>query len=84
MIIPPWLVLALLISLALALAYQLASRRFGRRVFAYWLLALAAFLAAEVMAESQGWSFGRMGDLRLGVDIPAAVLIILLLWFLGV
>ncbi len=83
MSLPPWLLLALLAALALALAYQLASRRFGRRILAYWFLILAGFLAAEVLAEEVGWNITRFGDLRVLPDLLGAAVVMLLLWFLG-
>lgn len=83
MTLPPWLVFALLVSLAGALIYQIGTRRFGWRLFAYWLLVLAGFLGAEVLAESAGWSITRFGDLRLFPDLVGALVIMLALWFLG-
>lgn len=84
MSIPPWLVFALILALALALLYQIATRRFGRRILAYWVLILAGFLAAEVVAELLGWNVTRLGDLRLLPDVAGAVLVMGLLWFLGI
>jgi hypothetical protein len=78
------LVLALVLSLLVALAYQVASRRFGWRVVAYWLLALAAILGGEALAESLGWNLMRLGDLRLGPDLAMAALVIGVLWLLGI
>lgn len=80
---PPWFIFALLVSLALALAYQIASRRFGRRLVLYWAVILVGFLAGEILSETVGWDWGRMGDLRLGLDFVGAFLVIIALWFLG-
>jgi hypothetical protein len=81
--IPPWLVLALVLTLALALAYQLARRHYGWRVMFYWVLILAGFLGTEAAAESLGWNFTRLGDLRLLPDVAGAVIIIGVLWVTG-
>lgn len=80
---PPWLLLALAFSLAIAALYQLASRRYGWRVVLYWALVLAGFLGAEAMAESFGWSVTRLGDLRLLPDLIGSLLMVVILWFVG-
>lgn len=80
---PAWLVLALLLSLSLALSYQLATRRFGWRVLGYWALILVAFVAGEVLAESIGWNFLRLGDLRILPALLAALVMVGALWFVG-
>jgi len=77
---PAWLVLALVITLILALAFQLATRRYGWRVLGYWLAIFLGFIGGEVLAESAGWSLLRIGDLRLIADLFGAALVILLLW----
>jgi hypothetical protein len=82
--IPAWLVLASSLALGLALVYQIASRRFGWRVLAYWLVIFAGFLAMEMVAESFGWNLTRFGDLRLAPDLGGAFFVIGLLWFLGI
>lgn len=84
MIVPPWLILGLLCALALALMYQIASRRFGWRIAVYWALTLLGFLGAEMLAESLGWNMSRYGDLRLIPDLGGALFVIGFLWFLGV
>ena len=84
MTIPPWLVFSLLTALALALAYQIVSGRFGKRVVGYWLIILAAFLGAEVLSEQLGWNVTRLGDLRLLPDLSGALLAVLLLSILGI
>jgi len=81
---PPWLVLALLIALALALLYQLTSRRFGWRVLAYWVMIFLGLLGGEILAEALGLNITRLGDLRLLPDLLGALAIIALLWFLGI
>lgn len=81
---PAWFGLSLVLSLGLALAYQLGTRRFGKRIIFYWICTLAAFLGGEVLAESMGWSLARVGDLRLGIDLAAVLLLLSVLWFLGV
>jgi hypothetical protein len=84
MTLPPWLVLALVVALTIALIYQLLSRRFGWRVLGYWLLVLLGILGAEALAEVLGWNFTRVGDLRLGPDLAGALLVVAVLWFLGI
>ncbi len=81
---PAWLVFAAVLALALAALYQLATRRYGWRLAAYWLAVLVGILGAEAAAESLGWSFTRFGDLRLLPDLVGAAVILALLWFLGV
>jgi len=81
--LPPWLLLSLVAALALALAYQLASRRFGWRILAYWSVILSGLLAAEVLSEQLGWNLTRFGDLRLLPDLAGASIVMFLLWFLG-
>lgn len=83
MSLPPWLLLALVAALALALVYQLASRRFGWRILGYWSLILAGVLAAEVICEQLGWNLTRFGDLRILPDLAGASIMLFLLWFLG-
>lgn len=83
MSIPPWLVLALILTLALALTYQLSRRHYGWRVLLYWTVILIGFLGAEAIAESLGWNVTRLGDLRLLPDVTGAALVIALLCFTG-
>lgn len=83
MSVPPWLVLAALISLAAALLYQIGTRRYGWRVLAYWLLALCGLLVGETAAESLGLNITRLGDLRLLPDLLGVGLVIAFLWFVG-
>jgi hypothetical protein len=82
--VPPWLALSLLVTLTVALLYQVASRRWGWRVIGYWALVAAGWLIAEAVAESLGWNFSRFGDLRLIPDTAGAVTAVLILWFLGI
>lgn len=84
MTLPPWLVLALVGALTVALLYQLLSRRFGWRVLGYWVLVLIGVLGAEALAEVLGWNFTRVGDLRLAPDLVGALLVVTVLWFLGI
>ena len=81
--LPPWLVFLLLVSLTLALLYQVFSRRFGWRVLIYWALIFLAAAAAEAAAESAGWQVTRFGDLRLVPDLGGAGAVMGALWFLG-
>lgn len=83
MSIPPWLVLALVLTLGLALAYQLVRRHYGWRVLFYWALILIGFLGGEIIAESLGWNLTRLGDLRLLPDLAGAALMFAVLWFTG-
>jgi hypothetical protein len=69
--LPPWLLLALLVALAFAFAYQLTTQRFGWRALAYWAIFFLAFLSGEVAAETLGWNLTRFGDLRLVPDLFA-------------
>jgi hypothetical protein len=80
--VPPWLVLALVAALALALMYQIATRQFGGRIVAYWGLMLVGFLGAEALADALGWNVTRFGDLRVAPDIGGALLAMSFLWFL--
>jgi hypothetical protein len=82
--LPPWLILAIVVALTIALMYQLLSRRFGWRVLGYWLVVLVGVLGAEALAEVLGWNFSRVGDLRLVPDLAGALLVVAALWFLGI
>jgi hypothetical protein len=81
---PPWLVASLVVSLAIALAYQILSRRFGWRLLFYWAAVLVGFIGAELLAEGAGWSLLRVGDLRLLPDLAGSFLIVVALWALDV
>lgn len=83
MTLPPWLILSLVICLALAVLYQIFSRRYGWRVLFYWIAIFAGFLLAEILAEQADVSLLRVGDLRLLPDFTGAFFVIALLWFLG-
>ena len=83
MTVPPWLVLSLVLSLTLALLYQISSRRYGWRVLVYWVAVFAGFLGGELIAEQAGISLMRVGDLRLLPDFAGAFVVIGVLWFLG-
>jgi hypothetical protein len=82
--IPPWLLLSLVFSLAIALLYQIASKRYGWRILAYWAAILVGFVGAEVLAEGAGITLLRIGDLRLLPDLLGASVVVAILWFLGV
>lgn len=84
MTLPPWLVLAIVGALTIALIYQLLSRRFGWRILGYWLIVFVGVLGAEALAEVLGWNMTRVGDLRLAPDLAGALLVIAALWFLGI
>ena len=84
MTVPPWLVLAIVVALTIALMYQLLTRRFGWRVLGYWFGVLVGVLGAEALAEVLGWNFSRVGDLRLAPDLAGALLVVAALWFLGI
>jgi hypothetical protein len=81
---PVWLVFALLLSLIVALIYQIASRRFGWRVMGYWLAIACGVLAAEAIAETLGLNITRLGDVRLLPDLAGAAVVVAALWFLGI
>jgi len=76
---PPWLVLALGISLLAALGYQILRLRSLRRVPLYWAVILAAFLAAESLADSSHLGMIRLGELAIIPDLVGIVVAILLL-----
>jgi hypothetical protein len=82
--VPPWLVLSLVLSLTLALLYQILTRRFGWRIIGYWIAVTVGFIGAEVLAETAGISLLQVGDLRLLPDLIGAAVVIAVLWFLGV
>lgn len=82
--LPPWLLFLLLLALTLALAYQLASRRYGWRVLAYWLFIFIGLAGFEALSESAGFNMTRFGDLRLLPDLAGAGATLSVLWFLGV
>jgi hypothetical protein len=82
--LPPWLILLLLVALAIALIYQLASRRYGWRVLGYWIFVSLGVLGFEALAESMGWNLARMGDVRLAPDVLGGVLAAALLWVLRI
>lgn len=84
MSIPPWLVLALVITLALACAYQLIRQHYGWRVLFYWALILVGFLGAEALVESLGWNITRLGDLRMLPDLVGALFAIGVLWLIRI
>ncbi|HEX6508526.1 MAG TPA: hypothetical protein VF221_12930 [Chloroflexota bacterium] len=84
MTLPPWLVLALVASLVIALMYQILSRRFGWRVIGYWIVISLGVLAGEALAESLGWNAMRIGDLRILPDLAGAFAVVAILWFLGI
>ncbi|GAC1320745.1 MAG: hypothetical protein NVS2B16_23930 [Chloroflexota bacterium] len=79
---PPWLVLAALFSLIVALIYQLVTRRFGWRVLFYWVVTLFGLLVAEAAAEAVGFEMTRYGDLRILPDTVGALGSIAVLWSL--
>jgi hypothetical protein len=81
--VPPWLVLSLVLSLTLALLYQIFSRRYGWRVLFYWAAVFVGFLGGEIIGEQAGISLLRVGDLRLLADFAGAFVVIAGLWFLG-
>jgi hypothetical protein len=72
---PPWLALALAVTLALSALYQLLTQHYGWRILVYWLMVFAGFFAAELLAESVGWNITRLGDLRLLPDLAGAATI---------
>jgi 1,4-dihydroxy-2-naphthoate octaprenyltransferase len=82
--LPPWLILLLLVALAIALIYQLASRRYGWRVLGYWIFVSVGVLGFEALAESMGLNLTRMGDVRLGPDVLGGALAAAVLWVLRI
>jgi hypothetical protein len=82
--VPPWLIFLLLVALAIALIFQLASRRYGWRVLGYWLVVFIGVVGFEALAESAGWNVTRMGEVRLGPDVAGGVLAAGVLWLLRV
>jgi hypothetical protein len=67
--VPPWLFLALLVSLLAALGYQIIMGRSLRRVPLYWSVVLAGFLGAEAAAESINLHSPRIGELQVFADL---------------
>lgn len=84
MTLPPWLVLSLVSALALALIYQVVTRRFGWRVLGYWIVILVGLLGGEMLAESMGWDLVRLGDLRVAADATGAMAAVVALRLFGV
>jgi hypothetical protein len=82
--LPPWLIFLLLVALAMALVYQLASRRYGWRVVGYWIVVFVGVVGFEALAESAGWNLTRMGDIRLAPDLLGGVLAVGVLWLLRI
>lgn len=76
---PPWLFLALLVTLVAALGYQIIEVRSLRRVPVYWAVILAAFILMEAGAESAHIGTPQLGELQvipdlLGVGLALGVL----------
>lgn len=84
MSVPPWLLLLLLFSLAVSLAYQLVTNRYGWRILGYWAVLFLAALGAEALAESLGWNVTRYGDLRVLPDLAGMAIFIGIFWFLHI
>jgi K+-transporting ATPase A subunit len=81
---PPWLIFLLVTALAIALLYQIVSRRFGWRVLGYWVFIFIGVMAFEALAETAGWNLTRVGDVRMLPDMVGAGLAVAILWFLGI
>lgn len=78
-LMPPWLFIALLISLIAALGYQIVLVRSLRRVPIYWAVILAAFLTAEGLAESTHLHSPQLGELQVLPDLAGVVVAVGLL-----
>lgn len=72
--VPPWLFLALLISLLAALGYQILLVRSIRMVPVYWAVALAAFLLAEASADAVNLHSPHLGELQIIPDLAGVAL----------
>lgn len=66
---PPWLYIALLVSLLAALGYQIILTRSLNRVPMYWFLTLACFLIAEAAVESAHLHTPQIGELQVIPDL---------------
>jgi hypothetical protein len=67
--LPPWLFLAILVSLLVALGYQIILVRSLKRVPIYWAVVLAGFLVAEAGAESVRLNSPYLGELQVIPDL---------------
>jgi hypothetical protein len=79
---PPWLFLALLVSLLAALGYQILCIRSLRRLPLYWAICLAGFLLGEALADASTLHTPHLGEIQvipdlLGVAIAVALLRVL-------
>jgi len=77
--LPPWLFIALLVSLLGALGYQIIRVRSLRRVPFYWIVIFAGFILAEAGAESANLHTPQVGELQVipdlaGIAVAVAVL----------
>ncbi len=66
---PPWFVLAVLVSLLAALGYQILRVQSLRRIPLYWIVILGCFLLAEVGADSAHAGLFRLGELAIIPDL---------------
>ncbi|HZT96141.1 MAG TPA: hypothetical protein VFB34_04815 [Chloroflexota bacterium] len=71
---PAWLYLAVLVSLLVAVVYQILRASSLRRVPLYWLVLLAGLLAAEGAAEAAHLRTPHLGELQLIPDLAGVAL----------
>ncbi len=70
---PPWLFLAILVSLLAALGYQIALVRSLRRLPLYWMVILGGLLFGEALAESAHLASPQLGELQIIPDLAGIV-----------
>jgi hypothetical protein len=71
---PPWLFLALVVSLLAALGYQILRARPLKLIPVYWMVCLAGFLAAEALADAVNLPSPHLGEIQFLPDILGVAL----------
>ncbi len=66
---PPWLLVALLISLLAGVGFQILLARPIRRVPIYWAVSFAGFLLGEAAADGANLQTPRLGELQIILDL---------------
>lgn len=77
---PPWLLIAILVALVAALAYQLVTIGSIRRLPLYWLLVLAGLLGGQATAELAHLHSPQLGELQVLPDIGGTLAGVFVLW----
>ena len=78
---PPWLFLALVISLLAASGYQIVRVKSLRRVPIYWIVVFGCFLGAEAAADSAHIALFRLGELAIIPDLVGVALALVAMRF---